>query len=638
MKKIFFLLILLMLPPNLVAVEFTDNSIVFEYKDQNAESVFIVGSMNDWNTSSLPMQRDEDGTWKIQLKLEYGEYRYKFMVDGNWQVDPSNSRMEDDGYGGSNSVVYFSGRSSLKKNFEESLGVKSSLNPKVLFKGYYFSKNIFIKNKGERFMLDKPEHDINFGINIKFNSEFEGYSILNINNNKENTEMWRTHLNYKRSYLKLNTDYVKITAFDNIGIVKFDNPLHIVGDIGYKKYNFGYNYSGVYMETKNLVYNFNSNMIPFSAYGQILLSDKSGYDEDDINAMRMKITQLMNKNNKIILGTSEYNYTTKVSENNVQNHKTNEIDFQYLMSFSSSNWKNDLRLKVLGEYSRFTNSNIWPSKVLWMEGGSSFLGLDVKFPSALEIKVNYLISSFELTNEYSRNRFELDASYYLNQFNLNIAGQYWINDIDSDLGWLDYYKYIEKTDFSGRWYQDFSEVSFEKYTILGYEKGFLWRSDIGYKFKLNNKSIELNLKNKVAQPDLFVYPKYVESIFIVSYDLFNKWILKFDTRVPYYNDPFLGIKTDLNGSKNIFISTYTELLYKLSPKIWISFGYGVNPISMDSVSDEFHGRGREEFLNAAGSLTSHLESFYTGLGDKIIEAETLLMEAKQISIQGIINF
>ena len=341
MKKIFFLLIVLLITTNLMAIEFTDNSIVFEYKDQNAESVFIVGSMNDWNTSSLPMQRDEDGAWKIQLKLEYGEYRYKFLVDGNWQVDPSNSRMEDDGYGGSNSVVYFSGRLSLNENFKESLGVKSSLNPKVLFKGYYFSKNIFIKNKGERFMLDKPEHDINFGINIKFNSELEGYSILNINNNKENTEMWRTHLNYKRSYLKLNTDYIKITAFDNMGIVKFENPLHTVGDIGFKKYNFGYNYSGVYMETKDLVSNFNSYMIPFSAYSQILLSDKSGYDEDDINAMRLKIVQLMNKNNKIILGTSAYNYTAKASESNVQNHKTNEIDFQYLMSFSNSNWKND---------------------------------------------------------------------------------------------------------------------------------------------------------------------------------------------------------------------------------------------------------------------------------------------------------
>ena len=241
MTKIFFLLILLLSPSSLWSIEFTDNSIIFEYKDQNAESVFIAGSMNDWDTSSLPLSMDADGTWRIELKLDYGEYRYKFMVDNTWQADPSNSRKEDDGYGGFNSVVSFSGRFSLNEKFQESSGIESSLNPKVLFKGRYYSKNIFFKNAGERFMLDKPEHDINFGINIKFNSDFEGYSILNINNNKEDAEMWKTHFNYKRSYLKLNTDYIYITAFDNIGIVKFDNPLHIVGDVGYKKNNFGYN-------------------------------------------------------------------------------------------------------------------------------------------------------------------------------------------------------------------------------------------------------------------------------------------------------------------------------------------------------------------------------------------------------------
>jgi len=127
-------------------------------------------------------------------------------------------------------------------------------------------------------------------------------------------------------------------------------------------------------------------------------------------------------------------------------------------------------------------------------------------------------------------------------------------------------------------------------------------------------------------------------VLIVSYKLCNKWTLKLDTRVPYYNDPFLGIKTDFNADKNIFISSYTELSYKLSHKIWISFGYGVNPISMDMVNDEFRNMGREEFLDAAGSLPAHLESFYSGLGKKIIEAENILMNTKQISIQATIKF
>ena len=61
--------------------------------------------MNDWNTTATPMEKNEDGVWGILLKLDYGEYLYKFMVDGNWQVDQKNPNFEDDGYSGSNSVI-----------------------------------------------------------------------------------------------------------------------------------------------------------------------------------------------------------------------------------------------------------------------------------------------------------------------------------------------------------------------------------------------------------------------------------------------------------------------------------------------------------------------------------------------------
>ena len=66
------------------SVEITKQGVLFSYEDGNAQSVFLVGSMNNWNTTATPMEKDENGIWKIILKLDSGKHAYKFMVDGNW--------------------------------------------------------------------------------------------------------------------------------------------------------------------------------------------------------------------------------------------------------------------------------------------------------------------------------------------------------------------------------------------------------------------------------------------------------------------------------------------------------------------------------------------------------------------------
>ena len=59
---------------------------------------------------------------------------------------------------------------------------------------------------------------------------------------------------------------------------------------------------------------------------------------------------------------------------------------------------------------------------------------------------------------------------------------------------------------------------------------------------------------------------------------------------------------------------------------------------MDLITDQFHSRGREEYLESSSNLSEHLDSFYGGFGEKILNAEKLLMDEKQISIQAIIKF
>ena len=153
-----------------------------------------------------------------------------------------------------------------------------------------------------------------------------------------------------------------------------------------------------------------------------------------------------------------------------------------------------------------------------------------------------------------------------------------------------------------------------------------------------NHKVETILKNKFAQHDLFTEPKFIENIVVFKYDIADKWKLKIDTRIPYYSDPFLELKTDFANDKNVFISNYSEISYYLSKNVWLALGYGVNPLTINAITDEFYDRGREEYLNNQGELPEYLESYYGGFGEKIRAAETLLMNEKRISLQAVVKF
>ena len=70
-----------------------------------ARSVCIAGNFNAWNTSSLPMKKEKDGTWRIKLELSPGKYEYKYFVDGAWASDQSCSELVPNPFGTDNCVM-----------------------------------------------------------------------------------------------------------------------------------------------------------------------------------------------------------------------------------------------------------------------------------------------------------------------------------------------------------------------------------------------------------------------------------------------------------------------------------------------------------------------------------------------------
>ena len=109
-----------------IAVEYVARQTFHIKGFESANNVSLVGDFNSWNDAAHRLERIEGGFetvwiagakrevqveagWEINMQLNPGRYRYKYIIDGNWLSDPSHEYREDDGHGGYNSIVKIPG-------------------------------------------------------------------------------------------------------------------------------------------------------------------------------------------------------------------------------------------------------------------------------------------------------------------------------------------------------------------------------------------------------------------------------------------------------------------------------------------------------------------------------------------------
>ena len=71
----------------------------------DAKNVLVSGSFNNWNKEGYKMVK-QGKSWAYSLFLAPGKYTYKFMVDGQWLLDPANELWEENETGTGNSVLW----------------------------------------------------------------------------------------------------------------------------------------------------------------------------------------------------------------------------------------------------------------------------------------------------------------------------------------------------------------------------------------------------------------------------------------------------------------------------------------------------------------------------------------------------
>ncbi len=83
-----------------------NNEVTFAFTEKpNARKVYIAGDFNDWDDSKRRMVKVKDGSFRARMKLEPGEYEYKYIVDGEWCADPDAPTQRSNPFGTVNSVV-----------------------------------------------------------------------------------------------------------------------------------------------------------------------------------------------------------------------------------------------------------------------------------------------------------------------------------------------------------------------------------------------------------------------------------------------------------------------------------------------------------------------------------------------------
>lgn len=77
----------------------------FELQVEQAQNVEIAFDCNDWRPEPMVSDAEAAGRWSVTKALPRGEFRYKFIVDGQWMNDPLNPFTKPNPFGSVDSIV-----------------------------------------------------------------------------------------------------------------------------------------------------------------------------------------------------------------------------------------------------------------------------------------------------------------------------------------------------------------------------------------------------------------------------------------------------------------------------------------------------------------------------------------------------
>ena len=72
----------------------TNGEVEFRFFRDEAEQVFLAADFTQWLEQAIPMQPEGNGWWVTRLNLEGGDYRFRYVADGEWFTDFASHGVE----------------------------------------------------------------------------------------------------------------------------------------------------------------------------------------------------------------------------------------------------------------------------------------------------------------------------------------------------------------------------------------------------------------------------------------------------------------------------------------------------------------------------------------------------------------
>lgn len=79
--------------------------VLFQCLGPAAKEVELAGDFNNWIPEPMFRKENNMAVWQKVVPLREGEFRYKFIVDGEWQIDNCHPRMKENQYGSFDSYL-----------------------------------------------------------------------------------------------------------------------------------------------------------------------------------------------------------------------------------------------------------------------------------------------------------------------------------------------------------------------------------------------------------------------------------------------------------------------------------------------------------------------------------------------------
>ena len=217
-------------------VRVVEEEVVFSIRAPRATSVFLVGDFNNWNPTIEKMDKVDD-RFEVRLFLLPGTYRYKFVVDGASIPDPDNPSA-DPSKGSPLQLQERSGMLVLGAAEEGEKKTKEKLVPALRYSGAFF--------------IDDGEWDSDQALDVWLSHRGETFDAQV--DFKTIEESWdasppRAEVLFDRGHIDLGLGSGVLKGFENDSTWASNDPFHLFGSVGVYGYDAGFERRGVSVET-----------------------------------------------------------------------------------------------------------------------------------------------------------------------------------------------------------------------------------------------------------------------------------------------------------------------------------------------------------------------------------------------------